>query len=82
MEAPRIHRALRDLLAKAISGMEDTALRCNEAAEQLEDGELLAALGNLSGCENTIRTTSVIVRAAHDWQMKSNQDPINQVAEA
>ncbi len=42
MEAQRVHRALRDLIEKAVSEMENTAIECNEIAEQLENGELLA----------------------------------------
>ena len=82
MEAPRIHRALRDLLAKAVSEMEQAAVQCNEVAEQLENGELFAALGALSHCENTIHTTAVVVRAAHDWQIKTHQNPTTEPAEA
>ncbi len=73
MEAQRVHRALRDLIEKAVSEMENTAIECNEIAEQLENGELLAALGALSGCEQTLHTTLVVIRAAHDWQQRSAQ---------
>ena len=82
MESPRVHPVLRDLLATAVSEMEDTAIQCSEIAEQLENGELLAALGGLSGCENTIRTTTVVIRAVHDWQQRSNQNPTTQLPDA
>jgi hypothetical protein len=53
--------------------MENTAIECSEIAEQLENGELLAALGALIGCDMTIRRNLVIIRAAHDWQEKFHQ---------
>ena len=53
--------------------MEDIALLCSDSAEHLEDGELLAALGALSGCEKRIREAAVIIRAVLDWQGKLSQ---------
>ena len=50
--------------------MENTAIECSEIAEQLENGELLAAIGALATCETAIRMNLVIVRAAHNWQEK------------
>jgi len=73
MEQTSMHPVIRDLLERAIEQVENTAIECSEIAEQLENGELLAALGALAGCETTIRTNLVIVRAAHDWQEKFNQ---------
>jgi hypothetical protein len=56
--------------------MGDVAIGCSDAAEQIEEGHVLAALGALSHCAERIRNTMVIVRAAHEWQQKLLQTAI------
>lgn len=54
----------------AASEMDDLALQCSDASEHLERGQMLAALGTLSGWEDRMRHLMIVVRAAHVWQEK------------
>jgi hypothetical protein len=61
---------LRDLLKTAASEMDDLALQCSDASEHLENGQMLAALGALSGWEDRMHHVTVVIQAAQVWHEK------------
>ncbi len=73
MDQPKPNPVIEELIPKAISAIEDTALRLSDALENLENGQLLAALGALSGCEENIRNAAIVIRATHEYEQKLNQ---------
>jgi len=66
----KLHPALEELLVKTGSELEDVALLVADAVEQLEEGNLVGALGALSGCDARIRDAAIVIRAADRWQVR------------
>jgi hypothetical protein len=81
MNPTKPHPVIEELLTAAVSEMEDIALRCSDAAEHLEDGKLVGALGALSGCEQRIREAAIVIRAAQKWKEKLGQTSTSAFAE-
>jgi len=54
--------------------MDDLALQCSDASEHLENGQMLAALGALSGWEERMRHVTVVIQAAQAWREKVKHD--------
>ena len=54
--------------------MDELALQCSDASEHLENGQMLAALGALSGGEDRMRHLIVVIQAALAWHEKVKDD--------
>ena len=50
MDQAKPNPVIDELIAKATAAIQETAQRLSDALENLEDRDLLAALGALSGC--------------------------------
>jgi hypothetical protein len=74
MDQTNLHPVLRNLLKTAASEMDDLALECSEASEHLENGQMLAALGTLSGWEDRMHHLTVVIRAVQVWHEKLQHD--------
>jgi len=73
MEQSTSNPIIEELITKAASAIEETALRLSDALENIENRDLLAALGALSGCEENIRNAGIVIRVTHEYQQKLNQ---------
>jgi hypothetical protein len=64
---------INELIEKAVSRIDPVALQLRDALENLESGEVLAALGALTGCEEAIRSANLVLAITHDYQEKLNR---------
>jgi hypothetical protein len=73
MDESRADSVVDALIEKATSYIEDTALRLSDARENLKHRDVLAALGALSGCEESVRNAGIVLGITHDYRQKLNQ---------
>ncbi len=73
MEQSTSNPIIEELITKAASAIEETALRLSDALENIENRDLLAALGALSGCEENIRNAGIVIRVTREYQQKLHQ---------
>ena len=73
MEQSKPNPIIEELIIKATSAIEETAFRLSDALRNLENRQLLAALGAISGCEENICNAAIVLRVTHEYQQKLNQ---------
>ena len=73
MEQSKPNPVIDELITKATAAIEDTAFRLSDALKNLENRQLLAALGALSGCEENIRNAGIVIRVTHEYEQKLDQ---------
>lgn len=75
MNDTTLHPALAELARQTKREMEDVIRRCQNAIENLDEDELLAAIGALAGRDERIRDASIILGAACRWQLSLDLPP-------
>lgn len=73
MDESTTDAVIDELIRKAVSHLEPVAMQVGDALGNLENRELLAAIGALIGCEEAIRSANLVIAITCDYQEKLNR---------
>ena len=67
----------QEILAQAKAEIREVSVRCQQAAEHLDDGGYLGAIGTLAGLDECIESLQTLLMLLRRWEEAQRQRSMN-----